>query len=76
MLSCLLSAFPLGSLFIRMPRDKPAMKHMFSIVMVLFYCFPMLEMPGAFYHFAASSMGTYMLCALVQGPKMPWIVFV
>lgn len=51
------------------------MKHIFSIVTVIFYYFPMLEMPGAFYQFVASMLATYILCATVKGPRMPWIVF-
>ncbi|KAG9219407.1 hypothetical protein CCMSSC00406_0005301 [Pleurotus cornucopiae] len=70
---CLLSAYPLGSVFIRI-RSKPA-KHAFNIAITLFYLFPVLHLYWGFVQLLGDILATYFVARNVRGPMMPWIVF-
>ncbi|KAK0453129.1 endoplasmic reticulum protein [Armillaria borealis] len=63
LISCLLIAFPLGSVFVRIPSSKPHLKHLFNIAIAVFFFLPVLQIPHAFFQ-------------LLGRPSMPWIVFV
>jgi len=76
LISCLLVAYPLGSLFIRMPTTSPTLRHLFSIAIALFFFFPILKMYSAFFQLLASVIGTYVIARLNHSSRMPWIVFV
>ncbi|KAJ6627426.1 endoplasmic reticulum protein [Mycena sp. CBHHK59/15] len=76
LISCLLAAYPLGSLFIRMPSEKPALKHLFSIAITLLFFFPVLQIYSAFFQLLASVLGTYYLTRYYKSSKMPWVAFV
>ncbi|KAF5357589.1 hypothetical protein D9758_007471 [Tetrapyrgos nigripes] len=71
---CLLVAYPLGSIYIRIPSDKPTLKHLFSIAVTLFYFFPMLNMYSAFFQLLVDVLVTYYL-GKSHSPNMPWMVF-
>ncbi|KAJ7162609.1 endoplasmic reticulum protein [Mycena crocata] len=75
LISCLLVAYPLGSLFIRIPSSQPGLKHLFNIGITLLFFFPILNLYSAFFQLLASVLGTYCLTRYYNGPKMPWIVF-
>ncbi|KAJ6538943.1 endoplasmic reticulum protein [Mycena capillaripes] len=75
LISCLLIAYPLGSLFIRIPSEKPVLKHLFNIGVTLFFLFPVLELYSAFFQLLASILGTYYIAKYHHGSLMPWIVF-
>ncbi|TFK74475.1 MBOAT-domain-containing protein [Pluteus cervinus] len=72
---CLLVAYPLGSLFIRIPSNKPALKHLFSIGISIFFFFPVLKIYSAYFQLLASIVGTYFIAKFDQSRRMPWIVF-
>ncbi|KAF8627569.1 hypothetical protein AX15_004361 [Amanita polypyramis BW_CC] len=71
---CLLVAYPLGSVFIRVPSSKPALRHLFSIVIAVFF-FSTLRLYGAFFQLLGSIMGTYFIAKYDRSARMPWVVF-
>ncbi|KAK7471090.1 Lysophospholipid acyltransferase [Stygiomarasmius scandens] len=76
LIACLLVAYPLGSIFVRIPSDKPTLKHLFNLAVSLFFFFPMLKMYSAFFQLLADVLVTYYVAKLSWSPKMPWILFV
>ncbi|KAJ7672880.1 MBOAT, membrane-bound O-acyltransferase family-domain-containing protein [Mycena rosella] len=75
LITCLLIAYPLGSVFIRIPSSQPAMKHLFNIGITLMFFFPVLQLYSAFFQLLASILATYYLTRYYQSSKMPWVVF-
>ncbi|KAI0254231.1 MBOAT-domain-containing protein [Lactifluus subvellereus] len=75
LITCLLSSYPLGSLFIRIPSSQPTFKHLFSIAVASFYFLPVLNHGLAFLSLLGDVLVTYVVARTVQGPRMPWIVF-
>ncbi|KAF8121318.1 MBOAT, membrane-bound O-acyltransferase family-domain-containing protein [Boletus edulis] len=75
-LSCLLIAYPLGSLFTRIPSSQPNLKHTFNIFISVFFLIPVLNLHWGILHLLGSILGTYFIAANIRGPSMPWIVFV
>jgi lysophospholipid acyltransferase len=76
LIACLLISYPLGSLYIRIPTDRPALKHLFNIAVTLFYLLPVLNLYRGLLELLISILGTYVLAATIKGHAMPWIVFV
>ena len=76
LMTCLLIAYPLGDLFIRIPSSKPALRHLFSIVLAIVFFFPVFQMYSAFFQFLASILVTYVVAEYHEGKSMPWVVFV
>lgn len=72
---CLLVAYPLGSVFIRIPASQPSLKHLFNLLVSTFFFIPVLNLPWGFTQLLASVLGTYFIAANVKGPMMPWIAF-
>ncbi|KAK0242261.1 endoplasmic reticulum protein [Armillaria nabsnona] len=76
LISCLLIAFPLGSVFVRIPSSQPHLKHLFNIAIAVFFFLPVLQIPHAFFQLLASIVAAYAIARYHTGPSMPWIVFV
>ncbi|KAF8960202.1 endoplasmic reticulum protein [Flammula alnicola] len=76
LISCLLIAYPLGSLFVRIPATKPALRHLYSISVALLFFFPVLKLYSAFFQLLASILATYYIAKFDKSAKMPWVVFV
>lgn len=76
LISCLLIAYPLGSLFVRVPTSQPALRHLFSVVVAVFFFFPMLQIYSAFFQLLGSILATYLIAKYDKSSRMPWIVFV
>jgi lysophospholipid acyltransferase len=76
LISCLLVAYPLGSLYVRVPTTSPNLRHLFSIAVALFFFFPVLHIDSAFYQLLASILGTYFIARFDTSSRMPWVVFV
>ncbi|KAF8164820.1 endoplasmic reticulum protein [Crassisporium funariophilum] len=76
LISCLLIAYPLGSLFVRVPTSTPALRHLFSILVAMFFFFPVLKIYSAFFQLLASISATYFIAKYHKGNSMPWVVFV
>ncbi|KIJ70373.1 hypothetical protein HYDPIDRAFT_143668 [Hydnomerulius pinastri MD-312] len=72
---CLLIAYPLGSLYIRIPVSQPNLKHLFSLLVSLFFFIPVLNLQWGFAQLLGSILGTYFIAANVKGSSMPWLVF-
>jgi len=72
---CLLIAYPLGSLFIRIPSSQPNLKHAFNIFITVFFFIPVLHLQWGFLQLLGSVLGTYLIAAIFRGSGMPWIVF-
>jgi hypothetical protein len=68
-------ACPLGSLFIRIPASQPNLKHLFNLLVSVFFFIPVLDLSWGFAQLLGSVLGTYYIAANVKGPNMPWIVF-
>ncbi|KAH9999482.1 hypothetical protein BJV77DRAFT_1058480 [Russula vinacea] len=75
LITCLLVSYPLGSLFIRIPRTQPTLRHLFSIFVASFYFVPVLNQGLPFLSLLGDVLATYFVALTVQGPRMPWIVF-
>ncbi|THH14871.1 hypothetical protein EW146_g5521 [Bondarzewia mesenterica] len=75
LIACLLVSYPLGSLFIRIPSSRPALKHLFNLSIAFFYFIPVLNLRVAFLQLLGDVLATYFVTANVKGSHMPWIVF-
>ncbi|KAH6896401.1 endoplasmic reticulum protein [Coprinopsis sp. MPI-PUGE-AT-0042] len=73
---CLLVAYPLGSLFVRVPASQPALRHLFSVCVALLFFFPVLRIYSAFFQLLGSVLATYFVAKYDTSKKMPWLVFV
>ncbi|KAG9317107.1 MBOAT, membrane-bound O-acyltransferase family-domain-containing protein [Chiua virens] len=75
LISCLLIAYPLGSVFVRIPSSQSSLKHAFNILVSSFFFIPVFQLYSGFLQLLGSILGTYLIAANVRGPNMPWIVF-
>ncbi|KIJ56948.1 hypothetical protein M422DRAFT_218786 [Sphaerobolus stellatus SS14] len=75
LIACLVVNYPLGSIFVRIPRSTPALKHLFSIVVSAIYLLPVLNLWSGTLQLLVISLVTYILAAVLHGKNMPWIVF-
>ncbi|KAF7331726.1 Lysophospholipid acyltransferase [Mycena kentingensis (nom. inval.)] len=73
---CLLVAYPLGSVFIRIPSSRPDLKHAFNIAVTATFFFPVLQLGQEFFQLLGSILATFFISKYVRGRRMPWIVFV
>jgi lysophospholipid acyltransferase len=81
-------SFPLSVVLKWLPQDKPCFKNLFNIGYLpgfphgvddrisLFFLVGMFDLWTAVWALLISSLGTYALAFTVQGPRMPWFVFV
>ena len=76
LLSCLLIAYPLGALFVQIPSSKPALRHLFNIIVAIVFFFPVFQLYSAFFQFLANILVTYVVANYHKGKSMPWVVFV
>ncbi|PAV20812.1 MBOAT-domain-containing [Pyrrhoderma noxium] len=74
LISCLLISYPLGSVFIRLPKNH-TVKHAFNIGVTMFYLLGMLNLWSGVAQLLGSILATYYVAKNVKGPSMPWIVF-
>jgi len=72
---CLLVAYPLGSLYTRVPSSQPALRHLFSVTVAVFFFFPVLRIYTAFFQLLGSILATYLIAKHDKSQKMPWVVF-
>ena len=72
---CLLVAYPLGSLYIRVPSSNPNARHLFSIATAFFFYVPVLNIPDAFAQLLADMLFTYAMARYNTSRNMPWVVF-
>ncbi|KAF5364062.1 hypothetical protein D9756_000986 [Leucocoprinus leucothites] len=72
---CLLVAYPLGSLFVRVPSSKPALRHLFNVSVAVIFFFPVLKIYSAFFQLLASILATYYIAKYDKSKQMPWRVF-
>jgi lysophospholipid acyltransferase len=72
-ITCLLLSYPLAAIYTRI--HVPAIRHLFSIVVSLFYLIAIFQLYNGTAQLLASILTTYFICANVNGPRMPWIVF-
>ncbi|KAF8507843.1 MBOAT, membrane-bound O-acyltransferase family-domain-containing protein [Hysterangium stoloniferum] len=75
LVACLLVSYPLGSIFVRIPRSQPSFRHLFSIIITGFYLLPVLNLWGGALQLLCSTLATYILAAVIHGRNMPWVVF-
>ncbi|TFK28619.1 MBOAT-domain-containing protein [Coprinopsis marcescibilis] len=75
LISCLLIAYPLGSLYVRVPSSKPGLRHLFSVTVAVLYFFPILKIYAAFFQLLGSILATYFIAKYDKSSRMPWIVF-
>ncbi|KAF3201848.1 lysophospholipid acyltransferase [Orbilia oligospora] len=72
---CLLS-YPLAGILKRLPDVNPVAKNLFLIATSLFYLLGVFDLWDGIRTVAISSVGAYLIAALIKGPLMPWIGFV
>lgn len=75
LLACFVISYPLGSLFLLIPKDRPALKHAYNIGVSLFFLLGMLHLWAGMLHVVGGAMVTYILASLMRGRAMPWTVF-
>ncbi|KAG9014403.1 lysophospholipid acyltransferase [Tulasnella sp. 427] len=75
LLTCFVVSYPLGSVFVRIPKNQPAVKHLFSISVTLFFLWGMLKLWLGSLNIFGSALFTYFMAGNVRGRQMPWIVF-
>ncbi|KAJ7229056.1 endoplasmic reticulum protein [Mycena pura] len=69
LITYLLVSYPLGTLFIHIPSNRPELRHLFSTAITLLLFFPVLRLYGAFFQLLGGSLATYYLAQYVHGPK-------
>jgi len=72
---CQLVAYPLGSLYVRIPTSQTTIRHLFSIAVSAFFLLSVLHLWTGVAHLLAGSAFTYLVAYYVRSPTMPWIVF-
>lgn len=75
MVLAFLVSFPLGSIFVRLPHDKPNIAHAFSLAVSTFFLWPLLGMGRGLLHLLFSCGVTYLIVVFNRSPNMPWMVF-
>ncbi|KAI0796503.1 MBOAT, membrane-bound O-acyltransferase family-domain-containing protein [Abortiporus biennis] len=75
LISCLLVSYPLGSIFIRIPSTRQDVKHIFNLLIAVFYFIPVLHLWNGFAQLMFDVLGTYYIAKTVKSAHMPWIVF-
>ncbi|KAF8307238.1 MBOAT-domain-containing protein [Clavulina sp. PMI_390] len=72
---CLLVAYPLGSLYTRVPTTSPTLRHGYSIATALFFLTIVFHLYFGVAQLVAESLFTYFAARFVRSSSMPWIVF-
>lgn len=68
-------AFPLGSLYVRVPYTNTSLRHLFSIITSLFFLLVVFHLNGGVAQLVGESAFTYVVARYVRSRQMPWIVF-
>lgn len=69
-------AYPLGSVYVRVPYTNTTLRHLFSITVSLFFLLVVFHLNNGVAQLVAESAFTYVIAYSVKGRAMPWIVFV
>ncbi|KAG8713659.1 lysophospholipid acyltransferase [Ceratobasidium sp. 394] len=72
---CLLVAYPLSSIYTKIPKSQHQLKHGFNVGVALFFLVPLLRLYWGTVHLLVSTVFTYVVAARVRSDHMPWIVF-
>ncbi|CUA70341.1 lysophospholipid acyltransferase [Rhizoctonia solani] len=72
---CLLIAYPLSTIYVRLPKNKPQIKYVYNIVISMFFLVSILRLYWGTVHLLVSSGFTYFVAKSVKSQNMPWIVF-
>jgi lysophospholipid acyltransferase len=75
MVSTFLISYPLGALFTRIPPTRPNLAHLYSIVISVFFIWPLLGMGAGLGHLLLDCAMTYGVVVIGRGRWMPWAVF-
>ncbi|KAF8580586.1 MBOAT-domain-containing protein [Ramaria rubella] len=75
LIACLVISYPLGSVYVRLPRSQPALKHIFSIALSSIFLILVLNLWLGTLQLLCSVLATYVIAASWQGRNMPWVVF-
>ncbi|KLO10167.1 MBOAT-domain-containing protein [Schizopora paradoxa] len=76
LITCLLVAYPLGSVFVRIPSQHQWAKHLFNISITFFLTCVVLGLWTGFLQLLGSTVATYVIAKSMTGWRMPWVVFV
>ncbi|CAE6497350.1 unnamed protein product [Rhizoctonia solani] len=72
---CLLVAYPLSTIYIRLPKDNPQIKYVYNVAVSMFFLIPILRLYWGTVHLLVSSGFTYFVAKNIKSQNMPWIVF-
>ncbi|KDN32988.1 hypothetical protein RSAG8_13922, partial [Rhizoctonia solani AG-8 WAC10335] len=72
---CLLTAYPLSTIYTRLPKNNPQMKYVYNIAVSMFFLVPILRLYWGTVHLLVSSGFTYFVAKSMKSQNMPWIVF-
>lgn len=75
LMACVIATYPGAILYRRLPADKPALKHLFSIIYVLFTMLAVLHSYVGFMHIGLTALFTYYFMKYYHGSNGPWINF-
>ncbi|CAE7187411.1 unnamed protein product [Rhizoctonia solani] len=72
---CLLVAYPLSTIYVRLPKNNLQIKYVYNITVSMFFLIPILRLYWGTVHLLASSGFTYFAAKTIKSQNMPWIVF-
>ncbi|CAE6405140.1 unnamed protein product [Rhizoctonia solani] len=72
---CLLAAYPLSTIYVRLPKNNPQIKYAYNIAISMFFLVAILRLYWGTVHLLVSSGFTYFTAKRVKSKNMPWIVF-
>ncbi|BEI86596.1 hypothetical protein CcaverHIS002_0608830 [Cutaneotrichosporon cavernicola] len=75
LIAALIISFPLASIYVRIPANRPNVAHWFSIITSTIFLWPLLGLGQGLLELLFMSVVTYLIVASVRGPNMPWIAF-
>lgn len=70
---CLLIAYPLSSLYVKLPTDGT--RHYYSILVATVFLVGILKLWSGFLQLLFSIVGTYLIVVFNRTERMPWLVF-
>ncbi|KAH7343969.1 MBOAT, membrane-bound O-acyltransferase family-domain-containing protein [Rhizoctonia solani] len=75
LICCLLFAYPLSTIYVRLPKNNPQIKYVYNVAISMFFLLPILRLYWGTVHLLVSSGFTYFTAKRVKSQNMPWIVF-
>ena len=72
-LLCTLLSFPFSLVFKRLPDKKYTLKHLYIVLVSVFYVFGILELYSGILTLLVAASGCYIITRYLRTPLMPWV---